>query len=101
MELLAGRLDVGVPADTQHGLALGFLRIDDFPVIVIQHAPGHVPPQWPDGTSQQMHVDLTSDDVATADRRVLDGGGRRLRPGRKGPRVYASPARHPFCVRPA
>ncbi|MEV8419736.1 VOC family protein [Streptomyces niveus] len=78
-----------------------FLRIDDFPVIVIQHAPGHVPPQWPDGTSQQMHVDLTSDDVATADRRVLDGGGRRLRPDRKGPRVYASPAGHPFCVRPA
>ncbi|MGN9781287.1 VOC family protein [Nonomuraea sp. ZG12] len=83
-----------------------FLRIDGFPVIVIQHAPGHVPPQWPDGVSQQMHVDLATDDAATAAQRVLDAGGRRLRPAdddvvastRPGSRVYASPAGHPFCV---
>jgi hypothetical protein len=85
-----------------------FLRIDDFPVIVIQYAPGHVPPQWPDGASQQMHVDLTTDDVATADSRVLDAGGRRLKPTddvdvstQKGSRVYTSPAGHPFCIRSA
>ncbi|MEU5270039.1 VOC family protein [Streptomyces hygroscopicus] len=75
---------------------------------MIQHAPGHVPPQWPDGSSQQMHIDLTTDDVATADRRVLDAGGRRLRPAedidittKKGSGVYASPAGHPFCLRSA
>ena len=85
-----------------------FLRTDGFPVIVIQHAPGHVPPQWPDGTSQQLHVDLTTDDMVTAEKRVLDTGGRRLRPaddagtsGRQVSRVYASPAGHPFCLRPA
>jgi hypothetical protein len=85
-----------------------FLRIDGFPVIVIQHAPGQVPPQWPDGVSQQMHVDLATDDAATADERVLDAGGRRLRPAddavasaQPGSRVYASPAGHPFCVRSA
>ncbi|MEU8385888.1 VOC family protein [Streptosporangium sp. NPDC048865] len=85
-----------------------FLHIDGFPVIVIQHAPGHVPPRWPDGTSQQMHFDLATDDVGTADERVLDAGGRRLRPAddvaasaRQGSRVYASPAGHPFCLRPA
>ncbi|WP_413099652.1 VOC family protein [Streptomyces sp. Inha503] len=85
-----------------------FLRIDGFPVIAIQHAPDHVPPQWPDGASQQMHIDLTTDDVATADRRVLDAGGRRLRPTEdidvateKGAGVYASPGGHPFCVRSA
>ncbi|MFB4301839.1 VOC family protein [Actinomadura sp. NTSP31] len=85
-----------------------FLRIDGFPVIVIQRAPGHVPPQWPDGASQQMHFDLATDDAASADERVLDAGGRRLRPAGdavasapQGARVYTSPAGHPFCLRSA
>ena len=85
-----------------------FLQIDGFPVIVIQHAPGHVPPQWPDGASQQLHFDLATDDVGTADKRVLDAGGQRLRPtddgvasAHQGSRVYASPAGHPFCLRSA
>ncbi|MEU6844912.1 VOC family protein [Streptomyces sp. NPDC046716] len=85
-----------------------FLRADGLPVIVIQHAPGQVPPQWPDGASQQMHVDLATDDLAGAEQRVLAGGGRRLRPAedvgstaRPDSRVYSSPAGHPFCVRPS
>ncbi|GHJ40886.1 VOC family protein [Streptomyces sp. TS71-3] len=85
-----------------------FLQAGGLPVIVIQHAPGHVPPQWPDGAPQQMHFDLATDDVAAADKRILDGGGRRQRPtddvtasGRQGSRVYASPAGHPFCLRSA
>lgn len=84
-----------------------FLRVDGFPVMVIQLAPGHAPPQWPDGVSQQMHFDLATDDVAKADERILDAGGRRLRPTGEvaptdpGSRVYASPAGHPFCVRAA
>ncbi|KAB2382927.1 VOC family protein [Actinomadura montaniterrae] len=84
-----------------------FLRIDGFPVIVIQHAPGHLSPQWPDGAAQQMHFDLATDDPVSADKRVLDAGGRRLRPSgdvntspRQGSLVYASPAGHPFCLRP-
>ncbi|MDT0393482.1 MULTISPECIES: VOC family protein [Streptomyces] len=83
-----------------------FLRIDGFPVIVIQYAPGHVPPRWPEGAAQQMHFDLAADDAATADERVLAAGGRRLRPTddvadsrQPAPRVYASPAGHPFCLR--
>lgn len=85
-----------------------FLQIDGFPVIVIQHTPRHVPPQWPDGASPQMHFDLTTDDAGIADKRVLDAGGRRLRPAddvvasaQQGSRVYASPAGHPFCLRSA
>ncbi|MEV0579454.1 MULTISPECIES: VOC family protein [unclassified Streptomyces] len=85
-----------------------FVQADGLPVLVIQHAPGHVPPQWPDGAAQQMHVDLSTDDAAAADQRVLGGGGRRLRPttgvveaDRPGSRVYASPAGHPFCLRSA
>ncbi|WP_406151043.1 VOC family protein [Streptomyces sp. NBC_01012] len=83
-----------------------FVQTDGLPVIVVQHSPGHVPPQWPDGSSQQMHFDLFTDDAASADARVTAAGGRRLRPtddvgsaARQGSRVYASPAGHPFCVR--
>ncbi|WP_217169000.1 VOC family protein [Streptomyces sp. AC512_CC834] len=85
-----------------------FLRIDGFPVFVVQRAPGHLPPRWPDGDSQQLHVDLTTDDLARADRLALRAGARRLRPtedvdpdAQEGGRVYASPAGHPFCLRPA
>ena len=85
-----------------------FLRIDGFPAFVIQLAPGHVPPEWPEGNSQQMHVDLTTDNLADADRLALEAGARRLHPtgdvdpaSQKGGRVYASPAGHPFCLRSA
>ncbi|MFF2518360.1 VOC family protein [Streptomyces sp. NPDC058086] len=73
---------------------------------VIQHAPEHVPPQWPDGASQQMHFDLATDDAGSADKRVLDAGGRWLQPtddvaAQQGSRVYAGPAGHPICLRSA
>ncbi|RII14622.1 hypothetical protein DSC45_19925 [Streptomyces sp. YIM 130001] len=85
-----------------------FVQADGLPAIVIQHAPGHVAPQWPDGAPQQMHFDLATSDPAAADERVRDAGGRRLLPaddvtlaGQQGSRVYASPAGHPFCLRSA
>jgi hypothetical protein len=83
-----------------------FLRAEGLPVLVVQSAPGHLPPQWPDGRSQQVHVDLAVDDLPAADRRAIDAGARRLRPPHPAPdepatgsRVYASPAGHPFCLR--
>ncbi|MEV6153504.1 VOC family protein [Nonomuraea sp. NPDC052129] len=85
-----------------------FLRADGFPMFVIQRAQGHVPPTWPQGNSQQIHVDLTTDDLVTTDRLALEAGARRLLPtddvdpaSEKGGRVYASPAGHPFCLRSA
>ncbi|MEU4680330.1 VOC family protein [Micromonospora sp. NPDC023737] len=83
-----------------------FLRADGFPAIVIQRAPGHVPPAWPQDGTQQMHVDITTDDLTSADRTALESGARRLRPAddadlaphQRG-RIYASPAGHPFCLR--
>ncbi|GAA2597456.1 MULTISPECIES: VOC family protein [Streptomyces] len=85
-----------------------FLRADGFPVIVVQRAPEQLPPTWPAGGAQQMHVDLTTDDLAAADATALAAGARRLDPTedvdpavRKGGRVYASPAGHPFCLRSA
>ncbi|MER5949894.1 VOC family protein [Streptomyces sp. NPDC001904] len=83
-----------------------FIQVADLPVIVVQAAAGHLPPDWPDGTSQQMHLDLTVDDLLSADRTALDAGAIRLRPTgdaamepRTGSAVYASPAGHPFCLR--
>ncbi|MFG1894327.1 VOC family protein [Micromonospora zamorensis] len=85
-----------------------FLAVDGFPAVVIQRAPGHVPPAWPQDGTQQLHVDLATDDLASADRAALEAGARRLRPTddadlatHQGIRVYASPAGHPFCLRPA
>lgn len=83
-----------------------FIQAPGFPVLVIQSAPGHAAPHWPDGTSQQLHLDFAVDDLATADRTAVEAGASRLRPtdavppdSRKGSRVYASPAGHPFCLR--
>ncbi|MFF2325824.1 MULTISPECIES: VOC family protein [unclassified Streptomyces] len=85
-----------------------FVQAPGMPVLVIQSAPGHVAPEWPDGISQQMHLDFAVDDLPVADRTAMEAGARRLRPtgdvhpdSRTGSRVYASPAGHPFCLRSA
>ncbi|MFF2331704.1 MULTISPECIES: VOC family protein [unclassified Streptomyces] len=85
-----------------------FVQAPGLPVLVVQSAPGHTAPNWPDGTSQQMHLDFGVDDLATADLMATDAGATRLRPTdevtpetRTGSRIYASPAGHPFCLRPA
>jgi catechol 2,3-dioxygenase-like lactoylglutathione lyase family enzyme len=69
--------------------------------LAFQSAPGHVPPKWPspDG-SQQFHLDLTVDDLDTAEAQVLALGATVLDKAdtsRKW-RVYADPAGHPFCL---
>lgn len=83
-----------------------FIEAPGLPVIVVQSAPEHISPDWPDGTPQQVHLDFGVDDLATADRTATDAGATRLRPTGEvttesptGSRVYASPAGHPFCLR--
>ncbi|MEW1861265.1 VOC family protein [Streptomyces sp. NPDC088194] len=85
-----------------------FIQALGLPVIVVQSAPGHTAPGWPDGAPQQMHLDFGVEDLATADRAAVDAGATRLRPTEEsssdagtGSRVYASPAGHPFCLRAA
>lgn len=68
-----------------------------------QLAPDHVRPEWPDGTPQQMHLDLYVEDVATAHDEVLALGATMLKPAddlesAEGFQVYADPAGHPFCL---
>lgn len=72
-------------------------------VVGVQRAPDHVPPEWPDGQPQQVHVDFHVTDPSDAHRRALDLGARLLQDAEDpeadhGHRVYADPAGHPFCL---
>jgi predicted enzyme related to lactoylglutathione lyase len=79
--------------------------VEDKPVLGIQLAPDHIPPDWPDGTQQQIHLDLWVDDFEAAHDEVMSLGGRLLKPEEvvtpqavDNYRVYADPAGHPFCI---
>jgi catechol 2,3-dioxygenase-like lactoylglutathione lyase family enzyme len=73
--------------------------------LAFQRATNNVPPQWPDGPPQQLHLDLTVDDFVTAHQGAIALGARALSPTSdpepdktSGFRVYADPAGHPFCL---
>lgn len=71
--------------------------------LAVQLAPDHVPPRWPDGSPQQLHLDLYVDDIRAADEHVLALGAKLLAAVSdldvpEGWRVYADPAGHPFCL---
>jgi predicted enzyme related to lactoylglutathione lyase len=73
------------------------------PRIGVQRAPGHRQPEWPDGTPQQLHLDLYVPDLAAAHEDVVALGARVLRAAddpaaAEGFQVYADPAGHPFCL---
>lgn len=79
------------------------IEVDGEPAMAVQLAPDHVPPQWPDGTPQQIHLDLHVEDLATAHEEVMALGARLLKPAddpdaAEGFQVYADPAGHPFCL---
>jgi predicted enzyme related to lactoylglutathione lyase len=79
------------------------VSVDGAPRVGVQLAPNHVPPDWPDGTPQQIHLDLWVDDVADAHATVTSLGATVLKPAEDGPapdafQVYADPAGHPFCL---
>jgi hypothetical protein len=72
-------------------------------VIGVQLAPDHVPPDWPDGNPQQVHIDLHIDDPASAHEKAIALGARLLQSAEdpsaaEGHQVYADPAGHPFCL---
>ena len=78
--------------------------VDGEPRVGVQLAPGHVAPDWPDGSPpQQIHLDLWVEDFAAAHEQVIALGARVLRPmhgATEGDdfQVYADPAGHPFCL---
>jgi len=73
--------------------------------LAFQRATNYVPPRWPDGPPQQLHLDLTVDDFVTAHHGAIALGATALSPvsapeagTTSGFRVYADPAGHPFCL---
>jgi predicted enzyme related to lactoylglutathione lyase len=67
--------------------------------VMFQQVEHYNAPRWPDPVyPQQVHLDVTVQDVDSAERAVLDIGGTRL--GGVGPdwRVYADPVGKPFCL---
>ena len=72
-------------------------------VMGVQFAPNHVPPDWPDGNAQQVHLDFHVDDFADAHGEAIALGARLLQVAEdlsadEGNQVYADPAGHPFCL---
>ena len=79
------------------------VRVDGRPQVAVQLAPDHVPPDWPDGNPQQIHLDLYIDDIHAAHEHVMSVGARLLQEPKDtsapdGFAVYADPAGHPFCL---
>lgn len=73
------------------------------PRVGVQLAPRHVRPEWPDGTPQQIHLDLWVEDFPAAHEQVMSLGATVLKPVEQGDspdrfQVYADPAGHPFCL---
>lgn len=79
------------------------IQVDGESRLAVQLAPDHVPPDWPDGSPQQLHLDLYVDDVEVAHDEVMALGARLLQAAEdigaaEGFQVYADPAGHPFCL---
>jgi predicted enzyme related to lactoylglutathione lyase len=77
--------------------------VDGEPRVGVQLAPDHVPPDWPDGNPQQIHLDLWVDDIDAAHEEAMSWGAKLLQPAAETEepdnfQVYADPAGHPFCL---
>lgn len=77
------------------------LHLETGMVLCFQGVGDYHPPAWPDPSRpQQFHLDVGVHDLDAAERDVLATGGKLLDAGdgRRGWRIYADPAGHPFCL---
>jgi predicted enzyme related to lactoylglutathione lyase len=77
-----------------------FIRADYGDALGFQKVVGFTPPRWPhQDIPQQMHLDVTVDDLDAAETAVLALGATKheLQPGTTF-RVFLDPAGHPFCL---
>jgi catechol-2,3-dioxygenase len=97
-ELVGGEI---TPADEE------WVNLRDGGTVILsfQRVADHRPPDWPDGDPpQQLHLDVTVDDIDAAEERTLALGAtkHRVQPGESEEdgtfRVYLDPAGHPFCL---
>lgn len=76
------------------------LRSPDWGVLGFQRVGDYSPPQWPgQDHPQQMHLDVSVDDLDVAEAAVLAAGATKHehQPGTSF-RVFLDPAGHPFCL---
>lgn len=81
--------DEWVRLETPTGSDIGF-----------QRDPDYQPPGWPDGPSQQAHLDLDVPDLDQAGVDVIALGARKadVQPSPDEWRVFLDPVGHPFCL---
>jgi catechol-2,3-dioxygenase len=78
------------------------LRDGDDVLLSFQLAEDYQPPDWPNPERpQQFHIDVTVEDIETAEKQVLALGARKhpVQPEEaENWRVYVDPTGHPFCL---
>ncbi|HEV7761894.1 MAG TPA: VOC family protein [Acidimicrobiales bacterium] len=78
------------------------LRDGDDVLLSFQLADDYQPPDWPNpDRPQQFHIDVTVEDIETAEKQVLALGARKhpAQPEEaENWRVYLDPTGHPFCL---
>jgi catechol-2,3-dioxygenase len=67
--------------------------------VMFQQVENYTAPRWPDPAyPQQIHLDVTVDEIDAAERAALDIGATRLDGAGSDWRVYADPVGKPFCL---
>jgi catechol-2,3-dioxygenase len=84
---------------TYEGDGVAMIGEDGAQPVMFQQVTDYRPPRWSDPSApQQFHLDVTVDDVDTAERAALGLGATRLPADGDNWRVYADPAGKPFCL---
>jgi predicted enzyme related to lactoylglutathione lyase len=88
--VLGGRVDA---EDDWH-----MVVVDDEPRVGVQLAPDHIPPQWPDGSPQQIHLDLWVEDIGAAHDEVMSLGAKLLKAAEETPAAAAATVMRVSCA---
>jgi hypothetical protein len=78
------------------------VQVVDLPLkLAFQRVANFTPPVWPDGQPQQVHLDITVADLASASLRAVELGaqvlGSLVGEDNSTFQVHADPSGHPFC----
>lgn len=86
-------------AVTYEGDGMAMIGQDGERPVMFQQVEHYQPPRWPDpACPQQIHLDVTVQDIDAAEQAAFDIGATRLEGSGEDWRVYADPAGKPFCL---
>ncbi|AEV85142.1 glyoxalase [Actinoplanes sp. SE50] len=84
---------------TYEGEGMAMIGEDGAQPIMFQQVADYRAPRWPDPAHpQQVHIDVTVDDIDRAEAATLKLGATALAASGENWRVYADPAGKPFCL---